>query len=370
MARLDALINQARETLERDEPISGHFHPLFPRTVQLSLYRSFRDAEIKGLAKLVRFLPLIRRAVERPIYEEALRRAIGILAKVKISDPARIAHQYPHELSGGMQQRSLIAIALSCNPRLLIADEPTTALDVTIQAQILDLIRKMKVEFGSSVLIITHDLGIIAEMCNRVCVMYAGIIAENATVRAVFKSPLHPYTQGLMKAVPSHTVRRDALEIIRGSVPNLIRPPPGCRFHPRCPMVMPTCGWSPREVGERLREQLRAMGRAAPWPFDVDAIRWEEAAPAELHATFPGMDVDRASDAIRVALEEGRAQPALGAIVSVEAARGEGDGAFVRIRILEPRKPPEFLPEPGHAVACLLYETPQATAVAGGALHG
>ena len=369
--RLDAFIARANAILEPDEPVTGHFHPLFPRRIQVSFYRGLRDRPTASLAGVVRRFPFLKRLVDRPIYEEAVRRAIGILHKVKISDPARIAGQYPYELSGGMQQRSLIAIALSCNPRLLIADEPTTALDVTIQAQILELIREMKKEFGSSVLLITHDLGIIADMCSRVCVMYAGHIVEDASVRAVFKAPLHPYTQGLMRAVPSHTVRKEALEIIRGSVPNLIHPPPGCRFHPRCPKVMPTCGWSPAEVGEHLRDKLRAMPVAAR-PFDIEGIAWEEAEPTELRITFPaGTDLAAGVEAVRRAVEAGRERPALGAVVSVEAVPGEAvrkgeTRRQVRVRILPPRKPPDFAPEPGHAVACLLYEAPAPVPLAGG----
>jgi len=241
MAGVDRVIERANRLLDADEAITGHLHPGLPRRFQTGFYRRLRDSPKDFLVRTLQRLPIVRRPVMRPLQEEGLRWAVAMLRKVKISDPVRIAGQYPYELSGGMQQRALIAIALSCNPRLLIADEPTTALDVTIQAQILELIRELKTTFGSTVLIITHDLGIIAEMCNRVCVMYAGLIAEDAPVRTVFKVPLHPYTQGLMKAVPSHTVRREELEIIRGSVPNLIHPPGGCRFHPRCPMAMPQC---------------------------------------------------------------------------------------------------------------------------------
>jgi len=371
-AQLDVFIARSHAVLDPDEPVRGHFHEILPRGFQLAFYRGLRDRPGASLAGVARSVPFVRRVIERPIYEEALRRSITILRKLRISDPARIARQYPYELSGGMQQRSLIAIALSCNPRLLIADEPTTALDVTIQAQILDLIRKMKREFGSSVLIITHDLGIIAEMCNRVCVMYAGTIAEDATVRAVFKAPLHPYTQGLMKAVPSHTVRKAALEIIQGSVPNLIYPPPGCRFHPRCPMVMPTCGWSPAEVGEQVRDLMRAMAAEVPWAFDVEAVRAEPVGPTELRVVFPvGVGPDAATEAVRRAQEEGRSRPAIGAIVSVEPSSGGASGATeIVVRILNPMKPPDFVPEPDHKVACLLYETPRTVPTAEGARRG
>jgi oligopeptide/dipeptide ABC transporter ATP-binding protein len=296
------------------------------------------------------------------LYDEAVWLAIRVLDQVKIPDPERIARQYPYELSGGMQQRALIAIALSCNPKLLIADEPTTALDVTIQAQILELIRDMKKAFGSSVLLITHDLGIIAEICTRVCVMYAGCIVEDSSVRSVFKESLHPYTQGLMKAIPSHTVRKDTLEIIRGSVPNLIYPPPGCRFHPRCPAVMADCGWSPGEVGSQLWDALREMAGKEPWGFDVEALEWSEVGPTELRVVFPeGTSLQVGVSSLRVAVEmgQGRGRPAFGAIRSVESPSPWGGGEPPRhavVHILEPRKPPSFVPEPGHSVACLLYE--------------
>jgi len=241
LAGVERLMAKATVLLGQDEAITGHLHPGLPRGLQLSFYRRMRDSPGSVGIRFLLWVPVLRRPFARPLDEEGVRWAVAMLRKVKISDPERIAGQYPYELSGGMQQRALIAIALSCNPRLLVADEPTTALDVTIQAQILDLIRELKSTFGSTVLLITHDLGIIAEMCNRVCVMYAGTIAEDAPVRSIFKAPYHPYTQGLMKAVPSHTVRKEELEIIRGSVPNLIRPPAGCRFHPRCPAVMPKC---------------------------------------------------------------------------------------------------------------------------------
>jgi len=309
------------------------------------------DGEARGGP--LRLVPFLRRRIQRPFAEEGIRWAVQMLRRVKISDPERIARQYPYELSGGMQQRALIAIALSCNPRLLIADEPTTALDVTIQAQILELIREMKVGFGSSVLIITHDLGIIAEMCNRVCVMYAGHIAEDAAVRAVFKSPLHPYTQGLMKAIPSHAVRKDELEIITGSVPNLIYPPPGCRFHPRCPAVMPTCGWSPSEVADHLKEILAGIVSTAGSIVDINSIGWKPEGSSTLHVLFPeGTKGTTAAEWIRKAVNEGKDRPALRAVVSVEP----GAGSKAVVKILEPRKPPEFEVEPKHYVTCLLFE--------------
>ena len=171
----------------------------------------------------------------------ALEKVAKLITEVGIADAEGILNRYPHELSGGMRQRVMIAIALSCNPALLIADEPTTALDVTIQAQILDLMKDLKTRFNTSILLITHDLGIIAEMCDRVAVMYSGNIVEYATAKDLFKNPRHPYTKGLMNAIPSIEKRDTELQTIRGMVPNLIYPPSGCRFHPRCDYRLEIC---------------------------------------------------------------------------------------------------------------------------------
>ena len=172
--------------------------------------------------------------------EEALQRAKELLKAVNLPDPDRILESYPHQLSGGMRQRVMIALALSFNPSLLIADEPTTALDVTIQKQILDLILELKEQFHFSVLLITHDLGVVAETCDRVGVMYAGNIVEIADVEELFENPLHPYTQGLLSAIPDPRYKKP-LKPLRGNVPSLLEPPPGCRFHPRCDHMMPVC---------------------------------------------------------------------------------------------------------------------------------
>jgi oligopeptide/dipeptide ABC transporter ATP-binding protein len=173
--------------------------------------------------------------------EEAQEKAVEMLKIVGIPDPERRMKEYPHQLSGGMRQRVMIAMALSCNPKLLIADEPTTALDVTIQAQILRLMDKLKEEFQASVLLITHDLGVIAQQCENVGVMYAGEIVELGSVEAIFENPLHPYTVGLNKAIPRLDVDLGRLEIIEGMVPNLIEVPSGCRFHPRCLKAKDSC---------------------------------------------------------------------------------------------------------------------------------
>ena len=162
------------------------------------------------------------------------KRAVALLKMVGVPDPERRAEAYPHELSGGMAQRVMIAMALACVPEVLIADEPTTALDVTIQAQILDLMRDMRREMGTSVILITHDLGVVAEMAERVAVMYAGEIVEQTDVNSLFDEPLHPYTQGLIGSIPILGEIKDKLDVIPGSVPNLVNLPPGCRFAPRC----------------------------------------------------------------------------------------------------------------------------------------
>ena len=171
----------------------------------------------------------------------AKEKAVEILKTVGIPDPEKRAGNYPHELSGGMRQRAMIAMALSCNPSLLIADEPTTALDVTIQAQILRLINELKEKYGTSILIITHDLGVIAEMCDDVAVMYAGHIVEYTDVKTLFSSPLHPYTEGLNRSIPKLDVEAKRLDTIRGLVPDLIDPPSGCPFHPRCDFCSKRC---------------------------------------------------------------------------------------------------------------------------------
>jgi oligopeptide/dipeptide ABC transporter ATP-binding protein len=172
---------------------------------------------------------------------QALAKATEMLDRVHIPDSDRVIRQFPHQLSGGMRQRVMIAMELSCHPALLIADEPTTALDVTIQAQILKLIKEMKREMGTSILLITHDLGIIAEMCDRVAVMYAGSIVELAGVDKIFESPKHPYTQGLWGAIPLIDHEKETLAVIPGAVPDLSHLPSGCKFHPRCSQRFAPC---------------------------------------------------------------------------------------------------------------------------------
>jgi peptide/nickel transport system ATP-binding protein len=183
----------------------------------------------------------LRRWTRRPVDRELFWRVVGILEGVSIANPVQVARGYPHELSGGMLQRVMIAMALSSDPDLLIADEPTTALDVTIQAQILELINALRKRVGTGILLITHDLAVVAEVADRVCVMYAGQIVEEGAVHEIFTQPLHPYTQGLLASVPRVDQPGKELKSIPGAVPNLIEPPTGCRFHPRCPFAMPVC---------------------------------------------------------------------------------------------------------------------------------
>lgn len=162
--------------------------------------------------------------------------AVEVLGQVGIPAPQQRVHEYPHQMSGGMRQRVMIAMALSCNPSILIADEPTTALDVTIQAQILDLLRDIQKRRNMSILLITHDLGVVAEVADEVCVMYAGKIVERAEVTELFKNPLHPYTQGLFRSIPRLGDKKHRLDVIPGNVPNPLHFPAGCKFHPRCPL--------------------------------------------------------------------------------------------------------------------------------------
>ncbi|WP_372678767.1 ABC transporter ATP-binding protein [Desulfosarcina sp.] len=173
----------------------------------------------------------------------ARQRTIELLSMVGIPSPENRIDEYPHQLSGGMRQRVMIAIALACNPKVLIADEPTTALDVTIQAQILDLMQQLQADLGTSILLITHDLGVIAETADRVAVMYAGLIVEEADVHTIFRNPVHPYTQGLLRSVPriDEALRPHRLTEIPGRVPNLFRLPKGCSFIDRCPVAIDRC---------------------------------------------------------------------------------------------------------------------------------
>ena len=194
-------------------------------------------------------IPLFRRLLWR-LRDEASLLTVNMLKDVEIPDPARVAIHYPHELSGGMKQRAVIAMALACSPELLIADEPTTSLDVTIQAQMLELFRRIKVDKGASVLFVTHNLGVASEVCDRVAVMYAGRLCEVASVEELFLHPLHPYTKALLEAVP---MPGKELQTIPGALADALNPPPGCRFHPRCPSAVPMC--------QQDRAKLKVLAR-------------------------------------------------------------------------------------------------------------
>lgn len=186
--------------------------------------------------------------------KESWERAVEMLRVVQIPSPEKRVHEYPHQLSGGMQQRVMIAMALSCNPEILIADEPSTALDVTIQAQIIDLMMQLKKDFDAAIMLITHDLGVIAEIAQRIVVMYAGKVVEEGQILAIFEDPRHPYTRGLLKSIPKLGERsrygRQRLKEIAGIVPSLYELPPGCSFYPRCPEAMAICQEKAPELTE------------------------------------------------------------------------------------------------------------------------
>ena len=205
----------------------------------------------------------------------ALERAVEMLALVRIPTPQRRVNDYPHQFSGGMRQRVMIAMALACNPKLLIADEPTTALDVTIQAQILDLLAELKERLGMAIMLITHAMGVVAEIAQRVVVMYAGMVVEEASVEELFAHPRHPYTQGLIRSIPridTAALQKVRLEQIPGTVPKLIDPAPGCRFAPRCKYATPDASRRRRRCASRRRAtrcaasstSCRAGARAEP----------------------------------------------------------------------------------------------------------
>lgn len=209
------------------------------RAEMVELAKELENAESRGLWKILKRTPYFReRFNEKLLKKAAQKEIIELLRLMEIPDPERIINAYPHELSGGMQQRVVIAIALACSPTVLLADEPTTNLDVTVQAQILDLIRRLKERFKTSVIYITHDMGVIAELSDRVAVMYAGNVVEIAPTREIFKNPLHPYTKALLDSIPRPG---SPFKSIPGTVPNLVSPPSGCRFHPRCSYAMDRC---------------------------------------------------------------------------------------------------------------------------------
>jgi len=234
--RLKQLCNAVLDKLERETQDGGSLKKLANRYEKWIFQKMLKNPKSLSLRVLSK-IPIARR-YQRRLKEETRKEVIRVLGAMKIPDPERVADMYPHELSGGMAQRVVIAIALGCNPRLLLADEPTTNLDVTIQAQILELIRELREKFESSILYVTHDLGVIAELCDRVAVMYAGNVCEIADVTDIFKNPLHPYTQALLESIPRPGKEFKSIE---GEVPSLINPPVGCRFNPRCPKATQLC---------------------------------------------------------------------------------------------------------------------------------
>ncbi len=222
--RKNEFLKRAIETLERKGKKSS-----FEKRVYERMLKKPNSIITRIMAKFTR---------QKTLKEEVRKEVVHLLRSVEIADPERVAKMYPFELSGGMAQRAVIAMALSCQPIMLIADEPTTNLDVTVQAQILNLVRELRNKFNSSILYITHDLGVIAELCDRVAVMYAGNVVETADVYELFESPLHPYTKALLESIPRPG---QEFKSIPGTVPSLINPPKGCRFHDRCQFEMDIC---------------------------------------------------------------------------------------------------------------------------------
>lgn len=221
---------------------------------QSRLYDKIAEQSHPLEPRILSHIPLFRRLLWR-LRDEARLLTVSMLKDVEIPDPERVAAHYPHELSGGMKQRAVIAMALACSPELLIADEPTTSLDVTIQAQMLELFRRIKVDKGASVLFITHNLGVAAEVCDRVAVMYAGRLCEVAGVEEIFLHPLHPYTKALLDAVP---MPGKELQTIPGALADALNPPPGCRFHPRCPSATPMCQQERPKLKEVSKDHMVA----------------------------------------------------------------------------------------------------------------
>jgi peptide/nickel transport system ATP-binding protein len=241
-----------RRALERvDEEIKSGKAGFLTRYYKAIYERALKNPRAASLQILSK-IPIVRR-YKRILNQEARKEAINMLRMMRIPDPERGVDMYPHELSGGMAQRVVIAIALACSPEILIADEPTTNLDVTVQLQILHLIKELKEKFASSVIYVTHDMGVIAEMCDRVAVMYAGNVVEVSGVLDIFKRPLHPYTQALLESIPRCGVPFKSIE---GTVPSLVNPPKGCRFHDRCRYAMDVCTKVKPKMVEVEKEHL------------------------------------------------------------------------------------------------------------------
>jgi peptide/nickel transport system ATP-binding protein len=243
------LLHRQRELCE--SVLSNIDQGMAKRGVISRLYLRFLQARYRRKLLKAKNNNLKDRRYGRLIMCEAQKRTVDLLRSLGIPNPVQVVKRYPHELSGGMAQRVVISMALACNPNILIADEPTSNLDVTIQAQILELLEGLKEEYQSSILFITHDLGVVSEVAERVIVLYAGTLVEFAKARELFKNPLHPYTKALLNSVPK-LERSERLESIGGNVPNLIDPPSGCRFHPRCPHVMEICKKEKPEIYNRI----------------------------------------------------------------------------------------------------------------------
>lgn len=220
--------------------------------IERNLYTRMQINPKSLTLRILSKIPIVNR-FKRRINAVAKKEAINMLRTMRIPDPERVADMHPHELSGGMMQRAVIAMALACSPTLLLADEPTTNLDVTVQLQILNLIRELKKEFGSSILYVTHDMGVVAELCDRVAVMYAGNVVETADMIEIFRNPLHPYTKALLESIPR---AGQEFKSIKGTVPALINPPKGCRFHERCPYAKEICAKTKPELIEVKKEHF------------------------------------------------------------------------------------------------------------------
>lgn len=233
--RIKFFCQRALEEIERD--LQKKSFKTFFYKLEKSIYQKMLKNPKAFSLRIISKIPIVNR-YQRRMKKEIRKEIVRILKEMKVPDAERVVDMYPHELSGGMAQRAVIAMALGCSPDLLIADEPTTNLDVTVQAQILQLMKELTGKFESSILYITHDLGVIAEVCDRVAVMYAGNIVELADVMEIYKKPLHPYTQALLESIPQPGKEFVSIE---GEVPALINPPTGCRFNPRCPKAMEIC---------------------------------------------------------------------------------------------------------------------------------
>lgn len=237
--------DQIAEVIELHQDLAMDVLYMKIAKLELALSEAASDenrAEIEG--KIAYYREQLENPPEpdkKSIREAAKLKAIEMLRLVRMPAPEQVVNQYPHELSGGMRQRALIAMSLACNPSILICDEATTALDVTVQAQVLKLLNLLKKEIGTSIIVITHDMGVVAETCTWVNVMYAGTTVESCATKQLFAKPIHPYTAGLLTAVPKLHEEKDRLPQIRGTVPNLITPPLGCRFHPRCDYASSVC---------------------------------------------------------------------------------------------------------------------------------